>query len=185
MRYPSHFLPVLLMFLTLLTLHDQTGQHSSSSSGQRTARSALGMPTAQTMATERFAHAASLSFWDDRRGRRRVEKMPWGELFRRGINFVTDSGVAKVTMLPDVILAAWRTWLIWCQISQMRSVLLMPPLLIYIKYPAPAPSPPVPDPVCPQNVMTPPPDQNRRTGEESDELIRKVTLATIHQYGIP
>jgi hypothetical protein len=28
-------------------------------------------------------------------------------------------------MLPDAILAAWRTWLIWCQINQTRSVLLM------------------------------------------------------------
>jgi hypothetical protein len=28
-------------------------------------------------------------------------------------------------MLPDAILAAWRAWLVWCQISQTHSVLLM------------------------------------------------------------
>jgi hypothetical protein len=28
-------------------------------------------------------------------------------------------------MLSDAILAAWRTWLIWHQINQTRSVLLM------------------------------------------------------------
>jgi hypothetical protein len=28
-------------------------------------------------------------------------------------------------MLPDAILAAWRAWLVWCQISQTCFVLLM------------------------------------------------------------
>jgi hypothetical protein len=28
-------------------------------------------------------------------------------------------------MLPDAILAAWRAWLIWCQINQTHFVLLM------------------------------------------------------------
>jgi hypothetical protein len=30
-------------------------------------------------------------------------------------------------MLPDAILATWRVWLVWCQINQTRSVLLMLP----------------------------------------------------------
>jgi len=36
-----------------------------------------------------------------------------------------DSGVIRVIMLPDVILAVWRIWLVWCQISQIIFVLLM------------------------------------------------------------
>jgi hypothetical protein len=38
---------------------------------------------------------------------------------------ITDYGVRRVIMLPDAILAAWRAWLVWCQISQTHSVLLM------------------------------------------------------------
>jgi hypothetical protein len=38
---------------------------------------------------------------------------------------ITDYGVRRVIMPPDAILAAWRAWLVWCQISQTRSVLLM------------------------------------------------------------
>ncbi|KAF8188517.1 hypothetical protein K438DRAFT_1936281 [Mycena galopus ATCC 62051] len=36
-----------------------------------------------------------------------------------------DCGVRHVIMLPDVILAVWRSWLVWRQISQMGFVFLM------------------------------------------------------------
>jgi hypothetical protein len=36
-----------------------------------------------------------------------------------------DSGAVRANMLPDAILASWRAWLIWCQISQMCFVLQM------------------------------------------------------------
>jgi hypothetical protein len=45
-----------------------------------------------------------------------------------------DYGVRRVIMRPDAILAAWRAWLIWCQINQTHSILLMWFELMAVRY---------------------------------------------------